>query len=225
MAYNPTPAINAGDLGTSAWAQIVKGNFDSSALAVVQLKGDLAVATGVTSLARLPVGADGTTLIPDSTGAGGATGMRYQMQPAVSVYSNANFDCGAGVWTSIIFTGERWDSDGMWAIGTPHQLIVPVGGAGLYHIGGNVEFDSGGGAGEETMGIYIWLNGATIIAQSYAQDDDDGPPTTYHVSRDYRLQDNDTLELRARNNNGDDVLSTAQYSPEFWATWIRTYPP
>ncbi len=222
MAYIPTPPINPGDLGTSAWATIVQGNFDASAVAAVAALGDLTGGTGANALARLAVGAAGSTLVPD---AGEATGLRWQIQPAVSVYSNANFDCGADVWTSIDFTHERWDSNAMWAVGTPHQLIVPAGGAGIYHIGGNVEFASGGGAGEVTMGIYIWLNGATIIAQNYAQDDNDGPATTYHVSRDYQLAVGDTLELRARNADGDDVRSVGNYSPEFWATWLRVVVP
>ena len=169
----------------------------------------------------LTVGAAGTTLVPD---AGEATGLRWQIQPSCSVYSNIAFDPGVGGWLAIDFTHERWDTNAMWAIGTPHQLVVPAGGAGIYSIGGNVEFDSGGGAGEATMGARILLNGATVIAQHFASDDNDGPNTTYLVSRDYNLAVGNTLELQAYTSANIDVLSTAQYSPEFWATWLRPVP-
>ena len=221
MPYVLLPAKVPGDTITHPnWLQI-RENFNVSAVAIATALGEIPVGDGATSLAMLTAGADNSTLVPDA--GVGATGMRWQIQPAVSVWRNAAFN-PAGIWTSIEFTGERWDTNGMWVIGTPAELEVPAGGAGIYHIGGNIEFDNTGAPGEINMGVRILLNGATVIAQCLASDDDDGPKTSYNVSRDYNLAVGNTLELQAYTNGGINVLSSAQYSPEFWATWLRPVP-
>ena len=221
MAFTPLPAKAPGDTITQPNWTNIRDNFAASAVAVAAVLGDLFAGTGVQQLARLAAGAAGTTLIPD---AGEATGLLWHIQPAVRVYSNANYDPGIGAWESVDFTHERWDTDGMWAIGTPERLVVPADGDGIMHIGGNVEFDNGGGVGESTMGVRILLNGGVVIAQTFASDDNDGPDTSYNISTDYDVDAADFLELQVYTSGNVDVLSTGNYSPEFWATWLRPPP-
>jgi len=221
MAYIPTPPINPGDPGTSAWATIVQGNFDASAVATVAVKGDLTVGTAVTTLARLAVGAAGTTLVPD---AGEATGLRWQIQPAVRVYSNINFDPATGAWVSVDFTHERWDTDAMWAVGTPSRLTVPAGGDGIMHFGGNVEFDSGGGVGQKQLGLRILMNGGAVIVHRMAYENVAGLDVSINISCDYDVTAADFFELQVWTEVNVDVLAAANYSPEFWATWLRPSP-
>jgi len=221
MAYTPLPAKAAGDTITQPNWTNIKDNFDASGIAITAALGDIPAGTGVNALAVLTVGAAGTMLVPD---AGEATGLRWQIQPAARVYSNIAFDPGVDAWTSIDFTHERWDSDGMWAIGTPSRLTVPVGGDGIMHFGGNVEFDSGGGVGQKQLGLRILMGGATVIAHRMAYENVSGLDVSINISCDYEVTAANFFELQVWTSVNVDVLAAGNYSPEFWATWLRPAP-
>ena len=221
MAYTTLPNKVVGDTITQPnWVNIQE-DFAASAPAIATAKGELPVGTGVLAVAMLTVGADGTTLIPD---AAEVTGMRYQIQPAVRVYSNINFDPATGAWVSVDFTHERWDTDAMWVIGTPERLTVPAGGDGIMHFGGNVEFDSGGGVGQKQLGLRILMGGATVIAHRMAYENVAGLDVSINISCDYDVTAADFFELQVWTEVNVDVLAAGNYSPEFWATWLRPAP-
>jgi hypothetical protein len=218
MAFVDTGDVVSGTIITEGWGDQVRANFLAGVPAIFSVKGDLAVATAPLTAARLAVGADDSTLLADSST---ATGLAWQLQPAARVYSNAAIDPAVGSWHTVNFTHERFDTDGLWAIGSPSRLVIPAGGAGLYIVGGNVEFDTGAGAGEITVGARILLDGTTVIAQYLAMDDNDGPATDRNISALYSLAAGNFLELQVYTSGDINVLSVGNFSPEFWAIWQR----
>ena len=227
MAYTALPNKAVGDTITQPnWANI-QANFAASAVAIAAVKGDLAIATGVTALAVLTVGADGTTLIPD---AAEVTGMRYQIQPSVGVYAGGDITPAGVNWETVDWTHERWDTDAMWALGADSsKLIVPANGAGIYTFSANLDFDTAAlaGAGQWNYGIRVRFNDTATIAQDFKTiRNRDGNPTrtTFSLSSEYPLDDDDFIELQFLTDGGENVLYLAEYSPEFRATWLRPFP-
>lgn len=218
MAYVDTGDVVSGTIITEGWGDQVRANFQAGVPAIFTTKGDLAVATAAETAARLGVGADDATLVADSFA---ATGLAWQIQPAARVYRNVAFDPTPTAWDTIDFTHERFDTDGMWVIGTPSRLTVPAGGDGLYLIGGQVSLGSLGLPGGNSAGARILLDGTTVIAQ--IRDDPDRlsdrevplPPTLY------ALTVGQFVELQVYTTSDVNVLSSGNYSPEFWAIWQR----
>ena len=70
------------------------------------------------------------------------------------------------------------------------------------------------------MGIRILLNGATVIAQYYAGDDND-VDTDRSITTLYSLSATDYVELQVYTTGNVNVLASGNYSPEFWAIWQR----
>ena len=222
MAYIPTPPINPGDLGTSAWATIVQGNFDASSVAAVAALGDLTGGTGANALARLAAGAAGTTLVPD---AGEATGLLWQLQPAVRVYNTIDIDPATGAWVTLTFDSEEFDTDAMHAAApNPSRLTAPNNGGGLYLIGGHVEFDLTALADPRCeIGIRILINGAGVIAQTQLVTRAD-INAVLSISTLYQILATNWVELQIWTSEDVDIKASLNYSPFFWATWQRPSP-
>ena len=217
MAYIDLGAVAGGNVITSAWGNQVRANFEAGAVAAMAALGDMFIGTGADAGARLAAGADDSILVYDS---GEATGMATQIVPAVRVYSNVAFDPTPTAWDSIDFTTERFDTDGMWALGSPSRLTVPAGGDGLYLIGGNFELGNVGGAGIHHAGIRILLDGATVMAQA-TDDLYRSENNALSVSCLYSLVAGNFVELQVYTTNDVNVLASSNYSPEFWAIWQR----
>ena len=101
------------------------------------------------------------------------------------------------------------------------RLTVPAGGAGLFAIGGCIEF-----AANSTgrRGIQIRLNGTTVIVREETNNigaSNDHPCTIY---TEYQLAAGDYVELMGYQNSGGslNMLATSAYSPEFFARWLAT---
>ena len=218
MAYSDPGDAVSGAVITEAWGDAVRANVTECALATVQAKGDLAVATAANVIARLAVGADGTRLVADS---GAGTGVAWQIQPAARVYISGAFDPTPTAWDSIEFDSERYDTDAMHSVlANTDRLTVPANGDGIYHIGGNAEFDNVGLAGANHAGIRILLNGATIIAQ-HTIDIDRSLDRALHISCDYDLNATDFVTLQVYTTDNVDIQATANYSAEFWCHFVR----
>jgi len=220
MAYNPLPAKNVGDTITQPNWTTIKDDFDATGVAIVTTKGDVPAATGNQALARLGVGAAGTTLVPD---AGEATGLAWQIQPACRVYNDADSTPASGVWVTLTFNSERWDTDGMHSVASnTDRLTVPAGGAGLYHITGHVTFGTNVW-NDNTQALRILLNGGTILAWhngaggGYVD-------TSLEISTVYSLAATDYVRLQIWTQRDLDIIYAANYSPEFAATWLRGAP-
>jgi len=213
MAYIPLALVAPGDPGTSAWANTVKGNFDASAVAIAAVKGDIFVATAANVLARLPVGADASSLIADS---GEASGLRWQIQPSVHVTNSGALLMVQEVWTSIAFDTETADTDGMHAAApNPSYLTVPVGGDGWYTFGFNGNA-SRAAVSDVSFMVRILLNGATVIAQTKAVS---GRPAYINLSMGYPLVAGNYLE--AQYYSGPVADQSLAIGASFWAVWQR----
>ena len=222
MAYVDIGAVAAEATILVDWGNQVRANFQAGVPDIFTTKGDLAVATGADEAARLAAGADDSIVVYDSSQ---ATGMATQIIPACRVYNDANIDPTPDTWVSLTFNSERVDTNAMHSTASnTSRLTVPTGGTGLYLIGGNVEFDtSGETSGEIPMGVRILLNGATVIASDYrTQSTHDGAEDSrVSITTMYSLAATNYLELQAWVGSNVNILVTGNYSPEFWATWIR----
>jgi hypothetical protein len=221
MAYADLGAISPGDLGTSTWANQVRANFQAGVPDIFTTKGDLAVATGADAAARLGVGDDDSILVPDS---GEAAGLAWQIQPACRVYRSGDYDPATGSWVALPFGSERFDTDGMHDTGSnTTRITIPTNGDGLYLIGGNVEFDTSGLAGQGYhYGIALRLNGSTYIAREFSEDTmSDSGLISFDISTLYSLSATDYIELMIYTEGDLDVKASGNYSPEFWAIWQR----
>lgn len=219
MAYSALPAKAAGDTITVTNWDNIRDNFAAGVPDVFTTKGDLAAATAADTATRFGVGNDDDTLVADS---GAATGLAWQIQPAVRVYNSGNIDPATGSWVALTFDSERYDTDACHSTASnTSRLTCPANGDGLYHIGGNVELDTSGGAGQADIGLRIYLNGATVIAQVLQYLNASSVDLSLQVHCDYALAATDYVELQVYTSANVDVLAMGNYSPEFWAHWFR----
>jgi len=219
MAYADIGDIATGAVISEAYLDQIRANFQAGVPDIFTTKGDIAVATAADTAARLAVGADDATLVPDAST---ATGLAWQIQPAARVYNNAAIDPAPGGWVTLTFNTERFDTDAMHSTSTnTGRLTVPTGGDGLYLIGGNLELDSGGGAGGSDKGIRILLNGTTPIAVNFNEMLSTGVDTVIAISTVYALTAKDYVELQVYTEGDVNVLADGNFSPEFYAIWLR----
>lgn len=71
------------------------------------------------------------------------------IRPAVKVHKTGNISLVANVPQILSFTNEQVDTAGMWDIGNPTRITIPVGGVYLFGCAG--KFFSDGGAGTREM--------------------------------------------------------------------------
>lgn len=122
-----------------------------------------------------------------------------------------------GTNTAITFDTERYDTDSMHSTSSNTSRITFTT-AGLYIVGGSVEFASSGTGSYRQLGVR--LNGATFIAWALQ-----APASLVNkltVATTYKFAAGDYIELLAEHNHGAnlDISKVGNYSPEFYATWI-----
>lgn len=219
MAYSPLPAKVTTDPITITNYDAIKGNFEAGVPDIFTTKGDIAAATGADAAGRLAVGPDDSELTPDASQ---ATGLAWQIKPGVRAYNNAALSPTVNVWTALTFNSERYDTDAMHSTSSnTSRLTVPAAGAGLYLIGANAEFNTSGLAGGNGQyGLRLLLNGTTVIGQTRVEHAL-ATALALQVQTMYSLAVADYVEVQAFQSTSVTVLSTANYSPEFWAQWMR----
>jgi hypothetical protein len=137
---------------------------DSNAIqnAIVDAKGDLIAATANDTPARLAVGANGTTLVADSTA---ATGLKWAASPnfvGCALWKSANQSIATTTSTIITFDNEFFDTNGFHDNATnPSRITIPAGLGGKYQINCAISFDLGTGTGIRAM--TIWKNGGVYL--------------------------------------------------------------
>ena len=224
MAYAGLPVKAVGDTITKPNWDTIKANFEACGVAIVTTKGDIVAATGAQVLARLGVGAEGSTLVPD---AGEATGLAWQTQPTCRAYNDADLDPAVSAWWTVTLNSERWDTDGMHStLANTDRLTVPAGGAGLYGLDGCALFDTSAVGGDTRYyGIRVLLNGATVIKQyGPAEHTMNTHDMALVISEQYSLAVADYVSMQVFTTWDLDILSAGNYSPEFSATWLRRAP-
>jgi hypothetical protein len=138
------------------------------------------------------------------------------------VYNSVNESVPNNAATALTFDLERYDSANYHSSAVnPSRLTIPSTGTGKYSVGGCASFDANVN-GHRTL--LVRLNGAAVIAQSLAQAVTDAAvPTTLNVATEYALFGGDYVELVVYQNSGGplNVLSTGNYTPEFWISAIK----
>jgi hypothetical protein len=222
MAYSALPAKIASDTLNLGDYNAIKGNFEAGVPDIFSAKGDLAAATGANAATRLAVGANDSTLVPDS---GESGGLAWQIQPTCRVINESDIDPATSTWVTVDFDAERYDTDGMHSVvSNTSRLTAPSGGGGHYIIGANVKFDSSlAGAGEHFEGARIVINGATTIAQEMRTISTGGTDYDGVISlvTEYWLSVTDYVELEVWTTYDCDVLYEVDFSPILWASWQR----
>jgi hypothetical protein len=130
------------------------------------------------------------------------------------VYNNANLSLTTGTLTALTFNSERWDTGNFHSTSVnTGRLVAPT--AGLYEIGGSVQFASNGTG---TRDIRIRLNGSTALAIDIWTAIAGGSVQPVQVTTVYQLAAGDYVELLAAQTSGGNlnVEVAANYSPEFW---------
>lgn len=138
-------------------------------------------------------------------------------RPSCRVYNNAAISINNTTLTALTFNSERYDDpiNAMHSVSSNTgriTVVVP----GVYTIGASIAWDSNA-TGDRLIGIQ--LNGSTILDQRRQ-----ATTTTSEqgVNTQYRLVATDFLEVVVRQSSGGalNVSASANYSPEFYATWL-----
>jgi hypothetical protein len=118
---------------------------DSNAIqnAIVDAKGDLIAASAADTPARLAVGANGTTLVADSTA---ATGLAWAKSPnfvGCILYKNADQSVANATGTAITYDTEFIDTDAFHDNSTnPSRITIPTGLGGKYQFNATITWQS-----------------------------------------------------------------------------------
>lgn len=109
--------------------------------AIVDAKGDLIAASAADTPARLAVGANGETLIADSTA---STGLKWAKSPnfiGCRVYSSSAQSVANSTDTAAAFANESYDTDGFHSnVTNNNRITIPAGLTGYYRITANIGF-------------------------------------------------------------------------------------
>lgn len=182
-------------------------------------KGDLFVATANDTITRLPVGADGYSVVADSSA---APGVKWWTPPSCRVYNDASIACSTGVHTTMTFNSERHNNAAIHSTSSnTSRLTAPV--AGVYAIFGEISYDVNATSSER--GARILLNGTDVVGYQLQ------PTNPVNASRvtvytQIALAAGDYVELTAYQNCGGTLSArasnamTAWEGIEFGMTWI-----
>lgn len=220
MAYNRPANLASGAILTEAWVDAVVDSFTAGVPDIFTTAGDTAYATAADTAARLALGTTDAFLVA------AAAAPAWQIAPACKVRRLTDQDPAQASWVTIDFASdgvdatEDIDTDGMHSFAAnTSRLTVPALGAGLYMVGGCVEFDSTG-AGEANFGVQILKSGAGVLVRRFgdmAQADDQ----VISVSTLCSLAVAAYVELQVYTEGNFDVKAQANYSPVLWAQWVR----
>jgi hypothetical protein len=137
--------------------------------------------------------------------------------PACRVYHNANQSIAATTETTLAFNSERFDTAALHDTVTNNgRITIPT--AGLYVVSVSVEWAAGTGAWQGYVNLRV--DGATTIA-SDRRLFVTGGTGAHAFATIYKFTAAQYVEVRVWQNSGTlNVVTAANYSPEFAATWI-----
>ena len=143
----------------------------------------------------------------------GATALEWFTIPMVRVYHSSNQSIANATYTAPSFNSERYDNNTMHdTVVDNSRLICKT--AGMYRITANVQWEANGTG---IRGIYLNLNGTTVIAFEQIIAASATLKTIQHISTTYALAINDYVLAGVYQNSGGALLVeyAANYSPEF----------
>jgi hypothetical protein len=104
---------------------------------IIDAKGDLIAASAADTPARLAVGANGETLVADSST---STGLKWAKSPnfvGVGLYKASTQAIPTAVWTAVTFSTEDFDTDSFHDTSTnTSRITIPTGLSGKYLLTG-----------------------------------------------------------------------------------------
>ena len=170
---------------------------------IVNAKGDIIGASANDTPAITSVGANGTTLVADSTA---ATGLKWGNANSVgcSIYNSTNFSIANATQTTLTFNFEVFDTNGFHSTVTnTDRITIPTGKFGKYLINASVVWDKNA-TGVREMRVY--RNGSTAAisyqlnatATQYAQN---------NISYIADVNDGDFLQLTVYQNSGGSLIA------------------
>lgn len=154
------------------------------------------------------------------------TGTEWRLDhnpPACRVFHSVDQSLADATITAIAFNSERYDTDTMHdtaVFNTRITFKTP----GVYVVTASLAFT--GATDYTSLFLGIRLNGLTYIAQASAPGANDSGLNVIALiqSTQYKFAVNDYVEVLAWHNNtanaARNVLSSANHSPEFSATWV-----
>ena len=209
MAYVDIGDVSDGGTIETTWGDQVRANFQAGVPDIYTTKGDLGVATGAHAASRLAAGANDSTLVAAS---GEATGLAWQIIPAVHLTKSGTTAMNTLAWTSIEFDTETGDTDGMHeGVTNPSRITIPAGGDGWFLFGFSGRVDDGD---PNRWQVRFLLNGSAEIGAGGMSSYDFGPLSVVVlrpvVATNY-------IEVQYYANAADTISA----SPMFWAIWQR----
>jgi len=144
----------------------------------------------------------------------GATGsLEYLYDvPSVRVYHNVDQSFARLTPTFLAFNSERFDTDTIHDTVTNNSRLTCKT-AGKYLIAAHIKWDVEDGIGY----MYLYFNGATIIAQARGADLNSTGKLEQNVATIYDLAVNDYVQVKINHSatSAKNVKYHANYSPEF----------
>lgn len=226
--------------GSTGWKAILSTGHTDAAdphtgyvlESLLDAKGDLYAASADNTPAKVTVGANDTVLTADSAQTAGVkwstvgtasiaasavTAAKIATLPRARAYRSTDQSINDNTATAIALDSERYDTDSIHSTVTNTSRLTCVT-AGLYHIGGCVQFDVGATGIRQ---VRITLNGTTIIALAQVAAAGAASAVVLALACDYPLAATDYVELIVLHTQGAalNVKTVANYSPEFWMRW------
>jgi hypothetical protein len=174
-------------------------------------KGDLAVALSSTGLDRLPVGANGQILTPDSNQ---ALGIKWAGASCCSASRSNASSVNNGVSTQLTLVTEDFDTDGFYP-GGGNVITIPTGLDGIYLVGGQGYWQSSATPNTQRA-ICLYIN--TTYYYSSTVQDADGSAVWVSISRLVSLSAGSTIDLRGLQMSGGDL---GFYAAQLWCARMR----
>ena len=188
---------------TATGAAIFYDYIQAGAVSPLTTKGDLY--TFSTSDARLGVGANGTTLVADSSE---ATGLKWQAAAASSSGIGCSLSMSTTVlisgstYTAILFNTEEFDTDSFHSTSSnTSRITIPSGKSGRYQVNASLAWSNVTG---DLRNIVIYKNGSLYQECPYIAAGADGR-THAQTSLVMDLVATDYIEVYAYQNKGTTV--------------------
>jgi len=176
-------------------------------------KGDILVATGSGTYARLGVGSNNSTIVANSST---STGLEWQAPAGnvfvgCSVYKSTNQSVANGTYTAVTFDSEDYDTDAIHDNSTNNsRFTIPSGKGGKWLVTGQVTFAINS-TGYRIVALY---NNGSRFAYAATLSSVNGDATSVPFSYVYDFTAADYMEVFVwQNSSGNlNIESTAEYT-------------
>lgn len=134
--------------------------------------------------------------------------------PSANVMRTSSQSIPSSAQTVVTFQDSFYNWRMMWNPGQPTRLTVPSIGAGVYNVGGAIEYTANATGSRQCL---ILVNGA-VVARQTSDNAGSGPAARVSVSREIALKAGDYIELAGFQNSGVTLdMENNQRQPELWA--------